>query len=197
MHGRQGGRRRVSLLGLDSVLADDDKIATAVLGNVRQKVALLDRLEEALCAVEHEAVGGGRVLSPYVHLVSGGLDAGVGAERALVLALARVSHLVPAQRVVVARAVVADVAAVRLLARVQADVQAQARFGGRWKGKLCKIVLEKFGKKRSHFFWPSRNHGKKSNKFEELLRFLCLCVARQMRLQMGLLLLLKGRKTRK
>lgn len=105
-----------------------------MLGHVRQVDALLDRLEDALVAVEDEVPGGLLwVLGLEVHLVRGALDARVGAERATVRLLARVAHAVPAEAVVVGRRVVALRARVRLLAGVHAEVQLQA---GRRRG--CK-----------------------------------------------------------
>ena len=74
---------------------------------MREKVALLEGLEEAFGAVEHHLVCVRRVLPADVNLVRGRLDARVAAVRTLVLLLPRVPHLVTAEGVVVPAPVVA------------------------------------------------------------------------------------------
>ena len=102
---------RIRLLGLDLGLGRPTVFAvvdpTIVLHEMREKVALLEGLEEALGAMEHHLVCVRRGFSADVNLVRGRLDARVAAVRTLVLLLPRVSHLVTAESVVVPAPVVA------------------------------------------------------------------------------------------
>lgn len=85
-------------------------------GEVHDVFLLLDGLEGAVGAAVHVAGRDVRVLGDHVGREGGGLDGGVGAVLAPVEALLGVRLLVSPHRVVVAGAVAAVLAAVRLVA---------------------------------------------------------------------------------